>query len=117
MHEEVIRQERWIIEGYIDEKMTDRVRVADLVLYLDYSGLRCAWRVFKRWFSHRKESRPELPREALEELGTKFLWMVLNRKERKDIENSLRHVNRSKIVRFTSPHQLERFMRGVTNKF
>ena len=65
-HAELIQRPQWIIEGYVDEKMSDRLKAADLVLYLDYSGARSAWHVLRRWFMHRKESRPELPSEARE---------------------------------------------------
>ncbi len=88
-HAKLLEKEQWIIEGYIDSKMADRLKKADLVIYLDYSGFRCAWRIFCRYLKHRKESRPELPKEALENFDHKFLWMVLNRGERKDIESAL----------------------------
>ncbi len=49
----LVRQQNWIIEGYIDETMAERLSFAELVIYLDYSGPRCAWRVFRRWLAHR----------------------------------------------------------------
>lgn len=89
-HREIVSREKWIIEGYIDDKMADRLRQADLVIYLDYSGLRSAWQVIKRWLKHRKTSRPELPNEALERFSFKFLWLVFTRGERKNIEQALK---------------------------
>lgn len=71
-HQKLIQKDRWIIEGYIDEKMSDRLKRSDVVIFLDYPGWFCAWRVLKRWFVHRKQSRPELPREAVERLKTRF---------------------------------------------
>ena len=61
-HEEVIKGDQWIIEGYIDAKMSNRAQAADLILYLDYSGLRCAWQVIKRWLKHRKKAAPSFPK-------------------------------------------------------
>lgn len=110
-HAEVIQKDNWIIEGYIDEKMKDRAKRADLILYLDYPGYICAWRVFLRWLKHRNESRPELPKEAIEKLNLQFIWMVLMRKERHGIEEAIKHVNSSKIVRFHSPTELHSYLK------
>ncbi len=99
----LVKNKEWIIEGYVDEALADRLKAADLIIYLDYPGLLCAWRVLRRWVEHRKESRPELPKEALEEFHMKFLWVVLARNERLGIEKALKHTDPSKVVRVTSP--------------
>lgn len=109
-HAKLLEQEQWITEGYIDAKMADRVRMADITIYLDYSGLLCAWRVFLRWLKHRKLARPELPQEALEKLDLKFLWLVLSRGERKEIEAALQGVDPSRILIATSPQQMDKLI-------
>jgi len=48
---------------------------------------------------HRKESRPELPQEALDTFQTSFFWTILNRKERPEIEKALLSINQNKITR------------------
>jgi adenylate kinase family enzyme len=112
-HQAEANKPSWIIEGYIDEKMSIRLKNADLILYLDYSGIRCAWRVVKRWLTHRSQSRPELPKEAFERIGPSFLWMVLRRRERKDIERALEQSDNMKIIRFKSPHQAEVYLQSI----
>jgi adenylate kinase family enzyme len=54
-HGGVIGNDKWIIEGYVDRSMADRLKRADLIIYLDYSGLFCFWRVLLRWLKHRKQ--------------------------------------------------------------
>lgn len=112
-HAKLLEQEQWIAEGYIDAKMADRVKMANITIYLDYFGLLCAWRVFLRWLKHRKAGRPELPPEALEKLDLKFLWLVLSRGERKDIEAALQGVDQSRILRATSPKQLNTLIQKI----
>lgn len=107
LHQEAVKHEKWIIEGYIDEKMANRTRLADLIIYLDYPGWLCFWRVLSRYFKHRKESRPELPKEALEKFSRRLLWVALTRGERKDIEAALKDVDKSKVVKIYSPRQLK----------
>ncbi|MEO6077656.1 MAG: hypothetical protein ABIP54_02625 [Candidatus Andersenbacteria bacterium] len=114
MHEEKVEESSWIIEGYIDVIMSNRTKLADLIIYLDYSGLRCALRVLKRWLVHRNQSRPELPKEALERFSTNFLWMVLHRGERQGIEDALQKVNPEKIKRFRSPRELTNFLQNMS---
>ncbi|HYD43891.1 MAG TPA: hypothetical protein VEA79_01355 [Phenylobacterium sp.] len=106
-HERLTAGAAWVIEGYVDAAMASRLRLADQVIYLDYSGPLCAWRVLRRWIAHRRTSRPELPRAAFERLSLAFLLVVLRRAERPAIEAALRGVGPAKILRATSPRQLD----------
>lgn len=109
-HQEVIQQEKWIIEGYIEENMADRLKRADLILYLDYPGWLCALRLIWRWLKHRRAARPELPKEALESLKNKTFWKVLRRKERERIEQALILAGNPKAIRLKSPNELKKFL-------
>ena len=113
-HKKLIQQDRWIIEGFIDEKMADRLTRSDMVIFLDYSGWFCAWRVFLRWVKHRKASRPELPDEALEELHGDFVWRVFRRKERENIEDALRCSNVKKMLVAYSPKDLGVILKDIS---
>lgn len=110
-HKALIAEEKWIIEGYVDEKMSERLKRADLVLYLDYSGMRCGLQLIKRWFKHRKASRPELAPKALEKFSFSFLWLVLTRGERPRIEGAIKEVDPIMLRRFSSPNQFQEFLR------
>ena len=104
----LIADDAWIIEGYIDPALAERAHGAVLIVYLDFSGARCAWRVLKRWRRHRRVARPELPAEAVERLDPRFLWVVLTRAERPAIEAALAGVDASKIRRVRTPAELRR---------
>ncbi|MES2087578.1 MAG: hypothetical protein V4467_01145 [Patescibacteria group bacterium] len=109
-HESLVQKNEWIIEGWIDAKMSNRLKKADVVLYLDYSGIRCAARLIKRWFQFRNKNRPELPKEAIEGLSLKFLWRVITRAERKGIEEAIEISKPLELKRFHSPKELSQFM-------
>ncbi len=109
-HAELIKKDEWIIEGYVDEKMSDRLKAADIVLYLDYSGVRCALQLVKRWVQHRKKSRPELHEDAQEKFSWSFLWLVLTRGERPRIEGALAESGATHVKRFKSPNELNTFL-------
>jgi adenylate kinase family enzyme len=112
--EELIKKEEWIIEGYIDEKEIDRLKRADLVIYLDYSGILVSFRVLRRWWNHRKVARPELSREALDSFSFLNLWVALMRKERPAIEGVLRQTDQAKVIRVHSPKALRKMIEKKT---
>ena len=109
-HELLVGHPEWIIEGYIDGKMANRLKNADLVIYLDYSGLRCAWHLIMRRLKYHKKSRPELPKQALERLKPSFFWMVLKGGELMDIEEAVSKSNPTNLKRFYSPRKLKQFL-------
>jgi adenylate kinase family enzyme len=113
-HLKLIAEDFWIIEGYIDRKMADRLKRSDLVIFLDYPGWLCAWRVVKRWLQFRKANRPELDEGANERLKLEFLWRVFRRKERIPIEEALNIAKPSNLITFKRPAELENF---VLDKF
>lgn len=109
-HASLIEAPEWIIEGFVEPSMAERLRLADLVLYLDYSGTRCVWQVLRRWLLHRKVSRPELPAEAVDWIDARYLRLVLTRGERRHIEAALAAAKPTRLEVFRSPRELERFL-------
>ena len=104
----LVAQPEWIIEGYIDCTMAERVRRADLIIDLDIPGPLCAWRVFARWLRHRRRARPELPPEAVERLSLKYLWTVFTCAERPAVDAALAGVDPGRIRRVRAPGDLQR---------
>lgn len=98
-HRVLIEKGEWVIEGYIDEKMSERLSRADLVLYLDYSGIRCVWQLIQRWIRNRSEFHNEPPETV--DLG--FMWRVLMRKERDGIEKAIAKTKPINLKRFSKP--------------
>ena len=109
-HQELIKKDEWIIEGYIDGPMADRLKRADLIIYLDYSGIRCFLYILRRWLLHRKESRPELHPEALERFSPRLLRVVITRKEREHIEEALEGIDQTDVVRLHTPRELKNLL-------
>lgn len=101
-HAEWVGRNRWIIEGYVDPSLAQRLQRADLIIYLTPPPWVCAGRVVKRWLAHRKNARPELPPEARERLSLQFLWVVLSGAERPSIEAALRRAPKAVMQRLTT---------------
>ena len=109
-HAAIVRRDAWIIEGFVEPSMAERLAAADLVLYLDYAGWRCGGRLLRRWIRYRRRSRPELPPEAIDRIDLGFLWLVLTRGERRHIEAAIAVHRPAALRRFASPRALERFL-------
>ena len=72
VQEELVAQERWIMDGDLGpyDVVEVRLRAADTILFLDFSLVRCAWRAMRRsreradfwsWLvAYRWKSRPAL---------------------------------------------------------
>jgi len=109
----LLNHDSWIIDGWVNEGLAERLRQADLILYLDYPGWLCAWRYIMRWLRHRKVARPELPPDCFDTFKLHRFFIILSRGERPEIEDALRHIkNRSRVVRFTTPSAARDYLRG-----
>jgi adenylate kinase family enzyme len=103
--------DRWIIEGWVNEGMADRIRDADLVIYLDYPGWLCATHYVERWQKHRHVARPELPEESRERFKLRRFFLILFRVEREQIETLLsKTAHPEKVVRISSMEELEEYL-------
>jgi len=72
VQEELVKADRWIIDGDLGPYDAAEVRLgaADTIIFLDFSPVRCAWRALRRsreradfWFwllRYRRQSRPIL---------------------------------------------------------
>lgn len=111
-HKKILAENnKWIIDGWINPKMSDRLAQADLVIYLDYAGWLCALHYVERCFKHRKVARPELPKESTDRFKFRRFFLLLFRGERPDIERSLSFAgDMSKIVRLTSPKDMRKYL-------
>jgi adenylate kinase family enzyme len=115
-HSDWVGRNRWIIEGYVDPSLAQRLQRADLIIYLAPPPWVCAGRVVKRWLAHRKTARLELPPEALERLNLRFLWVVLSGAERPNIEAALRQAPKAIVQRLaTTQDQVDFFHRLVAD--
>jgi adenylate kinase family enzyme len=111
---EAAQRDRWIIEGYIEKEAREVLfDSADTILYLDYPAWLPALRYIKRWWTHRKDPRPELP-GCPEKFSFEFLIRVYKKEEVYRLEqlfNSGKWDN--KIIRFKTPKEAEQFLQSL----
>ncbi|MBI4835894.1 MAG: hypothetical protein HY817_01400 [Candidatus Abawacabacteria bacterium] len=107
-----LQKEQWILEGYIHPCAQLRLSKADIILYLDYSGIRAMYGGIKRWFKYRGQTRPEMPIGCNEKLSLKYLKVMLHRLERNEIEETLPAFH-TKVIRLANPKQTKQLVAGL----
>lgn len=113
---EVLRQEHWILEGYIEPLSREKLQMADVILYLDYSSFTIVWNGLKRWYLHRKVPRAELAEGCVEKMTWEDFKVLLFRKERKEIEEIVQKATYKTLLRFKNKIELEKWVQRFALK-
>lgn len=111
MHAQWLARPRWIIEGWIDLERVCRLNAADLVIDLDYSRWRCAWRVLPRML--RRQRRAEMPPGCVDRFEAHYLNTVLFKQERPYIDGALAAARMKDYRRFTTPREAEAWLSAL----
>lgn len=106
-----IKNERWIIEGYIEPLSRERVEAADTIIYLDYPGHQALRGGLGRAVKHRITPRPEMPAGNVDKFGYKFLKTLYKREERPEIERSIE--GNWKVVRLKNRKAADKYLANL----
>ena len=112
---EVIKKERWIIEGFIHPASKARLENSDTVIYLDYSGFQAMLGGLQRWWQHRGKTRPEMADGCIEKLDWEYLKVMWNRNERPEIEEAINGFE-DKITRLKTRREADNFLAKLIAK-
>lgn len=107
--EEVIKKDKWIIEGFIHPAAKSKLENADMVIYLDYSGCQAFWGGLSRWWKCRGKTRPEMAAGCIEKFDWNFLKVMWRRGERPEIEEAIKGFE-NKIVRLKTRKETNNFL-------
>ena len=102
----------WVMDGnYFKICAERRFAEADHILYLDFPRWVCLPRVYKRLFTYRGKTRPDMGEGCDEKVDWAFLKWVLwdgrNPKKRAEFEAVAQQYS-DKFQRFTSPRRLKK---------
>jgi adenylate kinase family enzyme len=73
---EIVKAERWIIDGNFGGTMHLRLAAADTIVFLDIPRLICEWAVITRWLRYRRRSRPDMAAGLNDKLDLKFVRWI-----------------------------------------
>lgn len=105
---EATRKEKWIMDGTFIDTLEERVKVADLIIFLDYKTKVQLKGIFKRFFTNFGKEKIDMP-GCKERIDLSFINYVAtyNKKRRKYIIEILNKYDKSKVLHFTSQKDLD----------
>lgn len=79
---ELLKAERWIVDGNYGATMDLRFAAADTIVFLDFPRLLCIWRILKRVLEYRPNTRPDMAEGCDERFDLAFIKYVWTFPER-----------------------------------
>lgn len=119
--QQVIQNEKWIIEGNYTGTFAIREPHADTIIYLELPLYVCLYRVIKRRVQFHGKTRNDVGEDCKEKLDWAFLKFILTTyrpRKTKMLERMERYVNEGKTVHYLNkPKQIEGFLiKYIKNK-
>lgn len=112
---EIIKKDKWIIEGnYFYSCGEERMKRADMVIFLDFNRFLCLYRVIKRYFTYKGKTRPDMGKGCDEKIDFEFIkWVLIDgRKNRAKYYKLLGDINiaEKRVYVIKSPGEMKKFL-------
>ncbi|HEY0459516.1 MAG TPA: DNA topology modulation protein [Pyrinomonadaceae bacterium] len=117
--EEILKKERWIMDGNYGGTMEMRLKACDTVIFLDFPRPVCLYRVIKRRLTYRGTHRPDMTEGCHEKIDFEFLhWIwTFPTRAKSEIEERLKKIGSDKtIIRLRSPREVKDFLASVKSR-
>lgn len=117
IHDGLIREESWIIDGMWRSHLADRYPRATLVVFLDFPRRTCLFRAVRRRVRYAGKQRDDIANGCLEKLDGYFLKYIFNfRRDVRPFILRLAWENAPGVVTLTlcSPKQAENFLKELS---
>lgn len=111
---EATRKDEWIMDGTFINTLEERVKVADLIIFLDYKTKVQLKGIFKRFFTNIGKEKIDMP-GCKERINFSFINYVAtyNKKRRKYLVEILDKYDKSKVLHFTSQKDLQNWVENL----
>lgn len=113
VEQDLVRAEKWIIDGNYSSTMDIRLAACDTVIFLDMPRTVCLWNILKRWVTYHGRTRPDMTEGCDERIDMEFLAWIwnYNRTKRPRIIARLSGVDQVKQVVILKSHkQVKHFL-------
>lgn len=116
VQKDLVKREKWIIDGNYGGTMEIRLHAADTIIFLDIHRVICVYRAFKRMLQYRNKTRPDMGEGCQERFDLDFLKWIWSypKNKRPEILNRLEQLSRDKQVIFLkSPGEVKKFIEKI----
>ena len=109
---ELVRKERWIIEGTYLGSSEPRLNAADTIIFLDVPPWFCLYRIRQRHNKYKGQPRPDLPDGCSDNLNWICVLKVLvfPFRGRRTLKQMLRNHKSKRIIRLRSGKEVKDFL-------
>ena len=113
LHDAVVAQDAWILDGNYTNVIETRLPRADHVVFLDFRTATCLRAILQRRFS--RAPRPDMAEGCPEQLEPGFLWYVLtwNRIRRRRTQRLLAAHPELPVTRLRNRREVADFLAGL----
>ncbi|MGL5836693.1 MAG: DNA topology modulation protein [Waterburya sp.] len=115
--QELIKGDRWIIDGNYGGTMNIRLAKADTVIWLDFNRYVCLWRVLKRYLQYAGNTRPDMAKGCPERFNWEFLQYVWNFSQihrPRILEKLAKCEDNKQIIILEKPYQVLNLLKQIT---
>jgi adenylate kinase family enzyme len=109
IHQELIKGDRWIIDGNYDSTMDTRLARADTIVWLDFNRYLCLWRVLKRYLRYRGDTRSDMAAGCPERFSWEFwqyVWNFPDLHRLRILERLTTYQAIKQVIVLQNPHQV-----------
>lgn len=114
---EKTQEPKWVIDGTYKATLEERVKKADLIIFLNYSTIARLKGILSRHFKERGKERPEIP-GCKEKMDFEFIKMtaIWNRTKGKVVRSILEKYRNKNILIFKTRRKLNKWYEKEFNK-
>ncbi len=115
--QELIKSDRWIIDGNYGSTMDIRLARANTIIWLDFNRYVCLRRVLKRYLQYAGNPRPDMAQGCPERFNWEFLEYVWNFPQihrLRILERLAKCQDNKQIIILQKPHQVLNLLQQIT---
>lgn len=114
---DIVKTDKWIIDGTYRSTLLQRLEASDLVIYLDYSSMSQIRGVMKRYIKNHGKEKEEI-KGCKERMNYSFFKQVLfwRKNKRHEVMSKVETVDSDKIVIFKNRRELNKWYKDTFHK-
>jgi adenylate kinase family enzyme len=113
---QIVKNQRWIIDGNYSSTMDERLPYADTIIYIELPRWFAMYQVLKRWITHLGKARADRAEGCKETMDWGFLHFIWTtyKKRKKKFRLMLKELEKEKkVVILTSQKDINEFLVNV----
>jgi adenylate kinase family enzyme len=111
----LLEHDSWIMDGNFGGTREMRLKACDTIVFLDISRRVCLYRVLKRFFLYRGNTRPDMADGCNEKIDMEFIAWIWNypKRNRPRILEEIEHYSEKRLVILRSTREIDLFLQGL----